>query len=123
MPTIANLKQAIEITEQIEKLQAQLNALLQDIGAPVKAAKSPAVKVSAPKPAKKRRGMSAAGRAAIVAAQKARWAKIKKEKAGKAAPVKAAKPAKKKRNVSPEVRAKLAAMMKARWAAKKAARK
>jgi hypothetical protein len=32
------------------------------------------------KPARKRRGMSAAGRARIAAAQKARWAKLKRSK-------------------------------------------
>jgi hypothetical protein len=69
MTSIENLRKAIAIHEQIEKLQAELNALLQNIGAPVKP-----VKASAPKPAKKKGQMSAAGRAAIVAAQKARWA-------------------------------------------------
>jgi hypothetical protein len=63
--------------------------------------------------------MSAAGRAAIVAAQKARWAKVKK--AGKAAPVKSAKPVKKKRNFSPEAKKRIADAAKARWAAAKAA--
>jgi hypothetical protein len=48
------------------------------------------VKAVAAKP--KRRTMSAAGRARIAAAQKARWAKVKKA-AKKAAPVKAAKKA------------------------------
>lgn len=119
MPTIENLRQAVVIAEQIEKLQAELNALLQGAPAPVAPAKTPAV--AAPKPAAKKKGkMSATGRAAIVAAQKARWAKINEAKAAKAAPAKAAKPVKKKRNVSPKVRAKFAAMMKARWAAKKA---
>jgi hypothetical protein len=62
--------------------------------------------------------MSAAGRAAIVAAQKARWAKIKGETTpalAKAKPTKA-----KKRNISPEGRAKMAAAAKKRWAAVKA---
>ena len=82
-------------------------------------------KVEAPaKPVKgKKSKMSAAGRARISAAAKARWAA---RRAGKATPVAAAaKPAKatkktKKNNISPEGRAKLAAAMKARWAARKA---
>ncbi len=69
--------------------------------------------------------MSAEGRARIVAAQKARWAKLKSNSqapaAAKEAKPKTAKaPAKKKRTMSPEVKAKLAMAMKARWAAAKA---
>jgi hypothetical protein len=129
MPTIDNLKKAIVVAQQIEKhqsqlakLQAELQSLLQKGSAPVTAAKVAIPSVV--KPAKRKGGLSAAGRAAIVAAQKARWAKVKKGKAGKAAAKKAApaKPAKKKRNISPEGRKKLAEMMKARWAAKKAAK-
>jgi hypothetical protein len=90
MPSIENLRKAVAIAEQIEKLQAQLNSLLQRGSALVATVKIPVV--TAPTPAaKKKRKMSAAGRAAIVAAQKARWAKIKGEKAAKAAPGKVAK--------------------------------
>ena len=65
--------------------------------------------------------MSAEGRARIVAAQKARWAKIRSgAKAPAASKVPAKAPAKKKRTMAPEVKAKLAAAMKARWAAAKA---
>ena len=77
-----------------------------------------------PAPVKKKGGMSAEGRARIVAAQKARWAKIKDEKAPVApkapANAKAEAPVKKKRNISPEARAKMAAAAKARWADAKA---
>jgi len=55
------------LKDQIERLQTKLNGLLGD-STPAKAAPM------------KRRKMSAAGRAAIVAAQKARWAKIKSAK-------------------------------------------
>ena len=70
------------------------------------------------KPGKKKRKMSAAGRAAIVAGQKARWAKIKGNDA-------APEPAKAKRDrrSSPATRAKLAAAAKARWAKARAAGK
>ena len=56
--------------------------------------------------------MSAAARAKIAAAQKARWAKVKKS---------VAKPvAKKKSGISAAGRAKIAAAAKARWAKAKA---
>ena len=59
--------------------------------------------------------MSAAGRARIIAAQKARWAKVK---AGKPAPK-----AKGKRKMSAAARAKIAAAARARWAKAKASGK
>jgi hypothetical protein len=65
-----------------------------------------------------KRTMSAAARAKISAAQKARWAKQK----GKPAPKKAAAPAKKptaRKPMSPAARKKLSALAKARWAAAK----
>jgi len=59
----------------------------------------------------KRRTMSAAARAKISAAQKARWARQK----GKSAPAKSAG----RRPMSAAMRKRLSAMMKARWAARK----
>ena len=56
----------------------------------------------------KKRTMSAAGRAAVAAAQKARWAKIKQGKA--------AKPVARKRKMSAAGRAAIAAAARARWA-------
>ena len=53
--------------------------------------------------------LSAAGRAAIVAAQKARWAKRKAGKAG-------AKPVRRKNEMSAAGRAAIRAAVKARWA-------
>jgi len=106
-PTIPQLKHAITLSEQIEKLQAELASLLGGSGrvsAPVKAA--PVAKA-------KKGGMSAEGKARIAAAQKARWAKIK---AGQPAAATAAAPKKKKRKISAAHRAKLAAAAKARWA-------
>ena len=61
--------------------------------------------------------MSAAGRASIAAAQKARWAKVKGKKSS-------AKPVKKaKRKMSAAARAKISAAAKKRWAKAKAAGK
>jgi hypothetical protein len=65
--TPAQLKHAASLKEKIAKLEKELGSIL---GAAVPAA---------PAPKKAKRKMSAAGRAKIAAAQKARWAKIKKE--------------------------------------------
>ena len=70
--TPAQLRHAAGIKEKIVSLEKELAAIL---GAPAPAAKTPAVK-----PVKKKRTMSAAGRASVAAAQKARWAKIKAAK-------------------------------------------
>jgi hypothetical protein len=67
--TSAQLKRAAAIKEQITNLEKELVGIL---GKPTPATKTPAAK-----PVKKKRKMSAAGRARIVAAQKARWAKVK----------------------------------------------
>ena len=97
------LKAKETLQARISKVDAQLSAF--ESGKPV------AVAVVA-----KKKGMSAAGRAAVAAAQKARWAKINKDK-------KAAKPvARKKWKMSAAGRAKIATAAKARWAKVKAAK-
>jgi hypothetical protein len=63
------LRRAATIKEQIQSLENELGRIL---GSPTKP-----VAVAAPK---KRRKMSAAGRAKISAAAKARWAKVKAAK-------------------------------------------
>jgi hypothetical protein len=109
------LRKAANLKEQIEGLHKQLSIILGGSGSgmpsPFKAAK--------PAP-KKKGGMSAAGRASIVAAQKARWAKIK---AAKIKPASAPKPAKKKFTMSAAAKAKISAAAKARWAKIRAAKK
>ena len=112
--TSAQLIKAANIKDKIEALTKELNGLLGS-SAPVQAAK----------PAKKQ-GMSAAGRAAVSAAAKLRWAKINAAKTSPKAAVKAmvaAKPAKKKFVMSAAAQAKISAAAKARWAAKKAGKK
>jgi hypothetical protein len=91
------LRQAADLQEQIHDLQAKLNTILGgEVSAPA-LGKAP-----------KKRRMSAAGRAAIRAAQKARWAAIKGKQS---------KPAKKaKRKLTPAMKA---ALEKA-WAARRA---
>ena len=97
------LRLAADLKEKIEALNTELASIL---GTP------PSVSTNAPK----KRGMSVAGRAAIAAAQKARWAKIKGEKP-------AAKMPATRRKMSAAARAKIAAAAKARWAKAKAAGK
>ena len=107
--SVSDLRKAANLKERIEALEKKLSQL---IGSATKAESAPVVT------RKKKRGMSAAGRARIVAAQKARWAKIKAAKGGAKA-----KPAKKKRGMSPEGRARIIAAQKARWAKVKAGKK
>jgi hypothetical protein len=88
LPTVDSLKRAVELAGQIEKLQAELVAILGS-KAPKAAGKPgrrgrPAKAVSADSAEKPKRQMSEAARARIVAAQKKRWAKIKKEKKAEA---------------------------------------
>lgn len=118
-PSIAHLQRALAVAEQIQKLEAELASILSGAVAsqPANAATTPAKSV------KKRGTMSSEGRAKIVAAQKARWAKIKAAKAspiGAEAEKKSGKRGKGKRRISPEGRAKMAAAAKKRWAEKKA---
>jgi hypothetical protein len=125
------LRQAANLKDQIEALEKQLSQLT---GTKTQSVVAPAI---AKAPTKKG-SMSAAGKARIVAAQKARWAKIKAAKpaatavkvtkavlpakpAAKVAAV--AAPAKKKFTMSAAAKAKISAAAKARWAKIKAAKK
>jgi hypothetical protein len=105
--TPTQLLKAADLQEKIAKLQTQLAELGGEIPIPVTAKRGP-----------KKGGMSAAGKAKIAAAQKARWAKFH----AKSKPA-AEKPAKKKNKMSAAGRAKIAAAAKARWAKVKAAGK
>ena len=105
--TAKQLRQAADLQEKIQSLQAELTRLL---GGGV-----PQPRAVAPQPARKRK-ISAAGRAAISAAAKARWAKVRA-----AAPAQAA--AKPKKQMSDAARARLSALAKARWRKAKAAGK
>jgi hypothetical protein len=108
---IATIEKALEIRKKIEALQASVAAILG--GASDTPAATPVVK-------DRRKGKrSAAARAKMAAAQKARWAKKHAAAASPAAP--AAKAPRKKRTMSPEAREKIAAAQRARWAKQKAA--
>lgn len=104
--SIETLKEAINIKESIQKLEARLSQIL---GGNLN------IFESAPK--KRGRGpgkLSAAARAKIAAAQKARWAKAKGGDG--TAPAAKVKKARKGRKLSAEGRAKIIAAQKARWA-------
>src|ERR1035437_5980760 len=101
--TPKQLRKAANILEKVQSLQKELGQLL---GGPVQLATK----------TRKRRKISAAGIARIVAATKARWARIRAAQAGQAVQ-------KPKRKVSAAGRARLSALAKARWAKAKRAGK
>jgi len=105
--TTTQLQQIIDIKEQIETLQSQLDSIGGGTGPKLGRPKGSGRGLGKPKGGRR---MSAAGRAAISAAAKARWAKYRGN-----GEVKADKPAKKKRTVSAAARAKMAAVARKRW--------
>jgi len=124
--SVQQLRQAADLKDKIQGLEKELSQLL--------GSTSPAVIAPvAAKAPKKKGGLSTAGRASLVAAQKARWAKIHAAKAAVAKPVvrvvAGVKPAakavvaKKKFTMSAAAKAKISAAAKARWAKIRAAKK
>ena len=119
------LRKAAHLQEKIFKLQTKLADLVgeEPKDEPVlilKLGKGPKSAKTAKAP-KVKRGMSAEGRARIIAAQKARWAKINAAKGKGKSEIKSEKPA--KRTMSAAAKAKIGAAAKARWAAKRAENK
>ena len=106
--TVNQLKRAAAIKERIEALNKELRGIL---GA---SAKSGAALT-------KKRTMSASVKKKIAAAQKARWANLRRAKPATQSVNPAAKA--KKKTMSAAARAKLSAKLKAYWAAKKAGKK
>ena len=98
------LRHAADIKEKIAALQEELSQYLSGTA-------------SAGTPGRKSR-MSAEGRARIIAAQKARWAKVKAAQGTDKAEAKT-----KKRTMSAAAKAKIAAVARARWAKVKASGK
>jgi hypothetical protein len=112
--SVEQLRKVVAIKEEIEQLEAKLAK----VGGGRPRGRPPgAAAAAAPVVRRRRKKMSAAAKARIGAAQRARWAKIKR---GKTAP---AKKVKKKRRVNAATRARLAAVARARWAKVKAAGK
>lgn len=97
------LKRAAAIKEQIEKLNKELRGIL-------------GVSTNSGPTSRKGRGMSAAVKKKIAAAQKARWENLRRAKSLKNSAIPTAKAKKKMR---PATRAKLATKLKAYWAGKK----
>ena len=106
-PSLESLQKALHIKEQITNLESQLSKILGGEGP------YPFKKIQLAAPAKTKFIMSAAAKAKISKAVKARWAKVKSTTKP------AAKPVKKKSKMSAAAKAKLSALMKARWAARK----
>jgi len=116
--SVSQLQRALSLAQQIERLEAEMAAILGSAAPSSRAAKPAGGSPAAPRKGRRRGTISPEGRARIIAAQKARWAKVRREKgtAGKGA-----KPAKSKAKggLTSEGRARLAALMKARWAARR----
>ncbi len=106
-----------QLKQEASRLQRAIAALVGPGSQPARRGRPPKVS-QALRPTGKRRTMSAAARAKIAAAQRARWAKQKVNATpGKTAP-NPRKPAGRK-PMSAAARDRLSALMKARWAAKK----
>jgi hypothetical protein len=119
------LRQALQLREQIDELQQRLNSILGGGGS--SDASTPTQSASGHSPLKGRK-LSPATLRKMRAAQQARWAKIKgdgsadgssKAAAGSAKPVISAQKKKGGGGMTPEQRARISATLKARWAAKK----
>ncbi len=106
--TVSQLKRAAAIKEQIEDLNKELRGIL---GVSTKSRAAP----------KKKRTMTAAMKKQLAAAQKARWANLRRANSSTQSVKRAAKA--KKKTVSSATKAKLSAKLKAYWAAKKKAGK
>ena len=127
MPTINETLKQLEAQrnraqQELAGLEAAINALEPLVGLFIGAAPATTVAPVAALPVNRRK-MSAAGKAAIRAAARARWAKIRTAKALVGAGSAAAKPAKavvaapaKKGKMSAATKAKIRAAAKARWA-------
>ena len=101
--SVKQLRKAVTLKEKIQSLEKEIGRLLGSSTNPAAHAVP-----------KKKRRMSAAGRAKISAAAKARWARVKGEKLS-------VKPARKaRRKMSAAAKAKLSAKMKMIWARRKA---
>jgi hypothetical protein len=74
MPTTAQLKKAVIISEKLDALESELAAILGGSSKSAKSVKEP----KAPKAKKTKRVMSPEAREKIAAAQRKRWAKQKK---------------------------------------------
>lgn len=109
----SQLRQAADLKEKIAALEKELAGIL---GSP---SSTTAVKSTG----KPKGGMSPEGRARLVAAQKARWAKIKAAKPVGVGQPATPKPGATKGKMNAATKAKLSAKLKAYWAKRRAAKK
>jgi hypothetical protein len=113
-PSLVQLRRAIELSEEIQKLEAELKAIFTENGSSsIQSASEP---VQAPKSRGRRKGskFSAAARAKMAEAARKRWAK-KDESTVEAAP-KAVKTKGGKRTLSPEALERIREGQRKRWA-------
>ena len=108
------------LRQEVSRIEQAIAALVGTGSQPARRGRPPKASQAKAASGPKRRIMSAAARARIAAAQRARWARQK----GRAVPKKAV-PAQKKASarkpMSPAMKKKLSAMMKARWAQRRKA--
>jgi hypothetical protein len=106
-----NLEKALSIRRQIDALQRRLTSLVSSVGSGVGAGTSPRRRTG-------RRKMSAASRAKIAAAARARWARVK---AGRGKAKGAKKGGRRRGGITAAGRKRLSQLMKAQWAARRKA--
>jgi len=130
MPSLSNLsagqlRQALQLREQIDSLQQQLSTVLSTSDARSVHLSAAARKSLGNKESAGKRTMSADARRKIAAAQKARWSQQKQQKKVGSPTGSGTQPASPsgaqhaKRTLSPEARAKIAEAQRKRWAAQK----
>jgi hypothetical protein len=129
---VEQLKRALEVREQIEKLEQELSSILSDTSVATVASEKSIFAAKATPAGKGKKGkriMTDEWKAKIAAAQARRWAKVRAEKAAKLNPAKplfetfAEKAAPGRKVMSPETKAKIGAAMRARHAKARANRK
>jgi len=119
IPTLTprQLRKAADLKERIDALQNELNELLGgEVPAPVQAAIEAPERPKNGSRRKKRKKVSAEGRANIAAAQRARWAARRMAKEGAKVAAEPEQPVKRKRRISRALREARSAAMKAMWA-------
>ena len=125
--TSADERKAMDVQRILQELRDQRGRLdtaisaLESAGSRITGRRGRPPKASSRVTRRGPRTMSAAARAKIAAAQRARWAKRKREGVRKAISAKAAVPKKqsRRRGISPAARRRLSRLMKQRWAARR----
>lgn len=107
--SLAKLKEALSLREQIHSLEERLSSLFGSGAQPSRSGRGG--------PGRKRRPMAAATRAKLAAAARARWAGVRAGSASKPA----AQPAPQRSGLTAAGRKKLSDAMRARWAARRKA--